>query len=126
MRFTLLSIFTGITAAVFVSMSSVAEVPAKPTFTKDVLPILQENCQTCHRPLGANLSGMVAPMSLISYKEVRPWAKAISKVVSDKTMPPWHASEKLHGVFRNERTLTETEIATLVKWYVYKKNRKGR
>jgi hypothetical protein len=111
-----LSAITGIAVGMMTSMSAIAEVPAKPTFTKDVLPILQENCQTCHRPLGANLSGMVAPMSFMSYKEVRPWAKAISKVVADKSMPPWHASEKSHGVFKNERTLTKDEIATLVKW----------
>jgi hypothetical protein len=99
-----------------VSFSSVAEVPDRPTFTKDVLPILQENCQTCHRPLGANLSGMVAPMSLMTYQEVRPWAKAIAKAVGDSSMPPWHASEKMHGQFKNERTLTKDEKATLIKW----------
>jgi len=106
------------TAAAFVigAMPAMAEVPAKPTFTKDVLPILQENCQTCHRPAGTNLSGMIAPMSLITYKEVRPWAKAIAKAVETKMMPPWHANEKTHDVFANERTLTEDEIATLIKW----------
>jgi mono/diheme cytochrome c family protein len=105
-------------AAAFVvgAMPAMAEVPAKPTFTKDVLPILQENCQTCHRPAGTNLSGMIAPMSLITYQEVRPWAKAISKAVDNKQMPPWHANEKTHGVFANERTLTQDEIATIVKW----------
>lgn len=99
-----------------VSLTASAEVPARPTFTKDILPILQDNCQNCHRPLGANLSGMVAPMSLMTYQEVRPWAKAISRAVSEKSMPPWHASEKHHGVFKNERTLTQDEIDTLVKW----------
>ena len=49
------------------------------TFTKDVLPILQENCQACHQPAGANYGGMVAPMSLITFEEVRPWAKSILK-----------------------------------------------
>jgi mono/diheme cytochrome c family protein len=106
------------TAAAFVvgAMPAMAEVPAKPTFTKDILPIFQENCQTCHRPAGTNLSGMIAPMSLISYQEVRPWAKAISKAVEGKNMPPWHADEKTHDVFANERTLTADEIATIVKW----------
>ncbi len=92
------------------------DVPDRPTFTKDVLPILQEECQTCHRPLGANLSGMVAPMSFMTYREIRPWAKAISKVVESKEMPPWHATKKTHGHFSNERTLTDVEIATLVRW----------
>lgn len=86
------------------------------TFTKDILPILQENCQTCHRPAGQNMSGMIAPMSLITYQEVRPWAKAIAKAVENKQMPPWHASPATHGVFSNERTLTEEQIATIVEW----------
>jgi hypothetical protein len=86
------------------------------TFTKDILPILQENCQDCHRPSGKNMSGMVAPMSFMSYAEVRPWAKAIAKVVDAKQMPPWHASEAQHGIFQNERTLTEEEIATIHAW----------
>ncbi|MFP6584404.1 MAG: hypothetical protein VCD00_17860 [Candidatus Hydrogenedentota bacterium] len=96
--------------------SSFADVPARPTFTKDVLPILQENCQNCHRPLGKNLSGMVAPMSLMTYQEVRPWAKAISKAVDEASMPPWHACKEFNGHFKNERTLTDDEKATLIKW----------
>ena len=87
-----------------------------PTFTKDVLPILQENCQTCHRPFGANLAGMIAPMSLLTYQEVRPWAKAIAKAVREREMPPWDATDATHGVFRNERTLTDTQIETIVAW----------
>jgi len=86
------------------------------TFTKDVLPILQENCQNCHRPTGANLSGMVAPMSFMNYQETRPWAKAIAKAVETRDMPPWLATEATHGVFRNERILTEDEIATISQW----------
>ena len=86
------------------------------TFTKDVLPILQENCQTCHRTTPAGFSGMVAPMSLITYEEVRPWAKSIVKAVQSKEMPPWSASEDFHGVFINERSLTTEQIDTLVKW----------
>jgi mono/diheme cytochrome c family protein len=86
------------------------------TFTKDVLPILQENCQTCHRPSGANISGMIAPMSLMTYEEVRPWARSIVRAVQEGSMPPWHASEAQHGVFRNERTLSSEEIDTIVAW----------
>lgn len=104
------------TLAMGAGLSSVADVPAKPTFTKDVLPILQENCQSCHRPLGKNLSGMIAPMSLMTYQEVRPWAKAISRAVDEKSMPPWHASETFNGHFKNERTLTADEKATIIKW----------
>lgn len=86
------------------------------TFTKDVLPILQDNCQTCHRPAGSNLAGMVAPMSFMSYQEVRPWAKAIAREVAARNMPPWFASEKFDGVFELERKLTQDEIDTIVEW----------
>jgi len=89
---------------------------APPTFTKDVLPILQENCQACHRTNGDNLSGMIAPMSLMDYKETRPWAKAIAKAVAAKDMPPWDATSHTDGQFENERTLTDEEIKTIVDW----------
>lgn len=103
-------------AALVISTTASAEVVKNPTFTKDILPILQENCQTCHRPSGTNLSGMIAPMSFMTYEEVRPWAKSMAKAVESKSMPPWDADEKYHGVFRNERTLTVDEIATIVSW----------
>ncbi len=86
------------------------------TFYKDVLPILQENCQECHRAAGANFSGMVAPMALTNYDEARPWAKAIAKQVSAKTMPPWFASPEQHGQFELERGLTDAQIETLNRW----------
>ena len=89
---------------------------ARVTFAKDVLPILQEKCQSCHRPQGANLSGMVAPMSLTSYREVRPWSKAIAKAVAGRIMPPWGATEHTAGQFSNERTLSDAEIETIVTW----------
>lgn len=87
-----------------------------PTFYRDILPILQENCQSCHRPSGINMGGMIAPMSLMTYEEVRPWAKAIGRQVKARTMPPWHASPDQRGVFENERTLTTGEIDTIVRW----------
>ena len=86
------------------------------TFTKDILPILQENCQDCHRPAGKNMSGMIAPMSLMTYQEVRPWAKAIARVSTSREMPPWDAAPQHHGEFSNENTLTEAQIATIVAW----------
>ena len=85
------------------------------TYYKDVLPIVQENCQTCHRPAGYNISGLVAPMSFMSYQEVRPWARAIAHKVEAREMPPWFASEP-RGVFENERLLTNDEIATIKTW----------
>lgn len=79
------------------------------TFHKDVLPILQKNCQNCHRP------GQIGPMSLLAYDEVRPWAKSIKQAVLTKKMPPWFADPQ-YGHFSNDRTLKPAEIATLVKW----------
>jgi hypothetical protein len=80
-----------------------------PTFTRDVAPILYANCVTCHRP------GEIAPMSLISYQDVRPWARAITKQIADGAMPPWHADAPT-GTFSNERTLTAAEKAVLERW----------
>jgi hypothetical protein len=80
-----------------------------PTFSKDVLPILQKNCQTCHRP------GQVAPMSLINYRDARPWAKAIKAAVTTRKMPPWFADPQV-GHFTNDRSLKQSEIDTLVQW----------
>src|SRR5882762_10083639 len=79
------------------------------TFTRDVLPILQKNCQSCHRP------GQVAPMSLISYQETRPWARAIKNAVTLRKMPPWFADSN-YGHFTNDRSLRQSEIDTLAKW----------
>ena len=91
-------------------------VAAAPTFHADVQPILIENCVDCHKPQGENIMGMVAPMSLRTYDEVRPWAKAIARAVESKQMPPWHADESFHGVFANERTLSAGEIDTIASW----------
>src|SRR5437667_6741530 len=80
-----------------------------PVFTKDVMPILQSKCQGCHRP------GEIAPMSFLTYKDVRPWAKAIREAVLTKKMPPWFADPH-YGKFQNDRSLAQPEIATLVAW----------
>ena len=80
-----------------------------PTFSKDVAPILYKNCATCHRP------GEIAPMSLLTYAEARPWAKSIRDEVSDGTMPPWHADPK-HGKFANDRSLTAADRDVLTRW----------
>jgi len=79
------------------------------TFNKDVLPILQKNCQECHR------LGEVAPMSLLTYKDARPWAKSIREEVSLGLMPPWHA-DPAHGSFLNDRRLSDADKDTIVKW----------
>jgi hypothetical protein len=79
------------------------------TFNKDVLPILQGHCQSCHRP------GEVAPMSLLSYESARPWAKAIKAALLTGKMPPWPA-DRHYGKFLNDPVLTQSEIDTLVDW----------
>jgi mono/diheme cytochrome c family protein len=84
---------------------------AAPTFAKDVALIFQEKCQECHRPNTA------APMSLVTYEETRPWAKAIRQRVITRNMPPWHL-DKTVGIqhFANDRSLTDEQIATVVAW----------
>ena len=82
---------------------------ATPTYQKDIAPILQKHCQECHRP------GEIAPMSLMSYKDSRPWAKSIRQAVLVKKMPPWSADPH-YGKFSNDRSLTQSEIDTLAAW----------
>ncbi|MBV9743303.1 MAG: cytochrome c [Acidobacteriia bacterium] len=89
-----------------------AELTSKPvTFTKDVAPILQEKCQDCHR------KGSMAPMSLVTYEETRPWAKDIRQRVITRNMPPWHL-DKTVGIqkFQNDISLNDEQIATIVRW----------
>ena len=87
-----------------------------PTFHNEVSRLLQAECQVCHRPNGANLGGMVAPMALVTYDQTRPWAKSIARKVQSKEMPPWHASAGQTGLFKNERTMTNDEIDVFVRW----------
>src|SRR4030095_1832345 len=79
------------------------------TFNKDVLPILQKNCQTCHRP------GEIAPMSFLTYNEARPWAKGMKEAVVSHQMPPWFA-DPAYGHFANDRRLNDAEIKTISAW----------
>jgi hypothetical protein len=80
-----------------------------PTFSKDVAPILYRNCTICHRP------GEIAPMSLLTYREARPWARAIREEVLEGTMPPWHAAPE-HGRFKNDRRLSDAERNVITQW----------
>jgi mono/diheme cytochrome c family protein len=80
-----------------------------PTFTKDVAPILFNRCAECHRP------GEAGPMPLLTYKEVRPWAKAIKNATLARTMPPWSADPAV-GHFSNDRRLSDAELNAIVKW----------
>ena len=79
------------------------------TFHKDVLPVLQKNCQSCHRP------GQIGPFSMLTYKDARPWAKAIKAAVVSRKMPPWLADPR-YGHFDNDRSLKQAEIDTIAAW----------
>jgi hypothetical protein len=81
----------------------------KVTFSKDVAPIFFKNCAECHR------AGESAPFSVLSYKDVRPWAKSIREKVANRTMPPWHADPHF-GEFQNNRTLSQPEIDKILAW----------
>ena len=109
-RFLILVLLMAVTAvAAQVSVPAVSNAPSSVTFTKDVLPILQNNCQVCHRP------GEMGPMSFLTYESTRPWAKAIKNAVMTKKMPPWFADPR-YGEFRNAPQLTEADAETLVAW----------
>jgi hypothetical protein len=88
-----------------------AESTATPTFTKDIAPIFQAKCEACHRP------NSMAPMSLVTYEEARPWARAIGLRVGSRQMPPWHI-DKTVGIqeFKNDRSLSDQQIDTIVRW----------
>ena len=98
---------------IFLTASAIAsaEVPDNPTFHKDIEPILQRACQICHRP------NNMAPMSLMNYQETRPWARSIRAKVESREMPPWHIDPKV-GIqeFKDDRSLTDDEIATISAW----------
>src|SRR5580700_7577039 len=87
--------------------------PAQPTrvpvFSKDIAPILYRHCASCHRV------GEIAPMSLLSYEEVRPWAASIREEVAMGAMPPWHSAAP-KGQFSNDRRLSDAEKETILRW----------
>ena len=95
--------------AAFLMMCAEASAAGAVTFNKDVLPILERNCQTCHRP------GNIAPMSFLSYETTRPWARAMKAAVITRKMPPWFADPQ-YGHFSNDRSLKQEEIDTIVQW----------
>src|SRR4029077_6355253 len=85
--------------------------PGGVTFTKDVAPIFQKACQNCHRP------GSIAPMSLLTYEDARPWARSIKDRVERRSMPPWHVDRTV-GIrkFKDDISLSDKEIATIASW----------
>src|SRR5881296_3470021 len=102
-----LSTLIGVTFAATTAAQQPASAPV--TFSKDIAPILQKNCQNCHRP------GSIAPMSLLTYEDARPWAKSMKLKVESRQMPPWFADPQF-GTFANDRSLKQQEIDTIAKW----------
>jgi hypothetical protein len=94
-----------------ISLANAADSAKSVTFAKDIAPIFQEKCQNCHR------AGQMAPMSLVTYEESRPWAKAIKERVLSRSMPPWHL-DKTVGVrkFQNDFSLSDEQISTIASW----------
>lgn len=98
-------------AVLVASAAGAQSAPAAPTFAKDIAPILQAKCQECHQP------NSIAPMSLVTYAEARPWARSIKQRVSTRQMPPWHIDQSV-GVqkFKNDMSLSQQQIDTIVAW----------
>src|SRR5947207_12101339 len=98
-------------ALALAASASAADAAKQVTFSKDVAPILQAKCQECHQP------NSIAPMSLITFEEARPWARSIRERVSTRQMPPWHIDQSV-GVqkFKNDMSLTQDQIDTIVAW----------
>jgi len=101
----------GAVVAVGVSIRAADTPPKQVTFSKDIAPIFQAKCQECHQP------NSIAPMSLITYQEARPWARSIKERVSTRQMPPWHI-DKTVGIqkFKNDLSLTDEQIDAIVAW----------
>src|ERR1700731_4289095 len=104
----MLRFFAAVATLGMVAMAADVSAPSV-TFNKDVLPVLQKNCQTCHRP------GEIGPMPLLTYEGTRPWAKSIKAAVLSKKMPPWFADPQ-YGHFSNDRRLKVSDIETIAKW----------
>src|SRR3984893_7407650 len=101
-----------LSAALMLPAAAAAADAAKtPTFTKDIAPIFQEKCEACHRP------DSMAPMSLMTFADARPFARSIKTRVSDHQMPPWQIDRPV-GIqkFKNDRSLTDEQVDTIVRW----------
>ncbi len=93
----------------WVWLVTAAHPAASATFYKDVLPVLEQHCQSCHRP------GEIAPFSLVTYHDTRPWAQEILQAIQSRKMPPWFA-DPCCGHFRNDPSLTPQQLATIADW----------
>jgi len=102
--------FRGFLCAAFVALPALATAQTRPvTFHEDVVPVLQKNCQSCHRP------GEAAPFSMLTFKDARPWAASMKRAVVSRKMPPWHADPSV-GHFGNDRRLSQEEIDIIARW----------
>jgi hypothetical protein len=108
--------FTAVFGVIFAGAVAMAPAPVAaqvaqnaPTFSKDVAPVLYKHCTTCHR------QGEIAPMSLLTYEQTRPWARSIRDNVVNGVMPPWHA-DPAHGKWVNDRSMTAQEKDLIVRW----------
>jgi hypothetical protein len=110
-KFLLIVLINAALATLAATSTRAQSTPPPPplTYNKDVAPILQKHCQSCHRP------GEAAPFSMLTYSETKPWATAMKLAVQQKQMPPWFADPK-YGHFANNRSLTESEIHTIIAW----------
>jgi len=104
-----LTLIVSLAAIVMLASVSNSSTASSVTFTKDIAPIIYSSCAECHR------SGEIAPMSLLSYREVRPWAKSIRERVLDGSMPPWSADPK-YGHWANDPRLSQQQIDTIIAW----------
>ena len=110
-RSTLAALILAVTTLALPTLTSAQAAEEHPTFTRDVVPILQASCQNCHRPKG------MAPMPLVTYEQVLPFAPLIKYKTSNRTMPPWHIDPAV-GIqeFQNDRSLSQVEIDTIGRW----------
>jgi mono/diheme cytochrome c family protein len=103
------AVITGAGVAAAPEASETKAAATAPTFSRDVAPVLFSRCAECHRP------GAMAPMSLLTYEDARPWAKAIKRKVASREMPPWGADPTV-GKFANDPSLKQAEIDMIVAW----------
>ena len=101
--------FPAVVLFAFATITAFAADNAIPTFSKEIAPIFNEHCVTCHRP------GEAAPMSLRTWTEARPWAKSIRQQVASRVMPPWHAEPGVNH-FANDRRLSDAQVSAIIKW----------
>lgn len=108
----LIAVAMGVVLAIPLTASAqAAAAKSGPTFTKDVAPIFQEKCESCHRP------DSIAPMSLVTFEDARPWARSIKNRIATRQMPPWHLDKSV-GIqkYQNDRSLSDKQIETILAW----------